>query len=238
MKTRTFAAAACAFALTLGGCSDAKDERGLRYMPDMMDAPALKAQEARTVTTADGTVYEVPAMMAPVEGTLARDFVAYDIANTAEGLEQAKGLVNPLSPTVAVLKRGQDRFDIYCAVCHGKDGNVANSYVAGEGRVQGIVSISTPGVTAMPDGQIYHIMTHGRGRMPNYRAQLSADDRWSVIHYLRALTTAVSAKDAAAQDLEQRQRDGAAEQFRQPAPTVPEYEQGQWPSNIQREDAQ
>ncbi|MDA3959226.1 MAG: cytochrome c [Planctomycetota bacterium] len=231
-------------ALAVSGCGEGKSKRGLNYFPDMYNSPGLKSQEAlqkeaelddqgNVVTPAT----DIPAMVPPVAGTVSRDFNPYDLPDTPEGLELAKQLSNPAAPTREVLMRGQERFNIYCAVCHGKDGNVANSYVAGEGRVQGIVSINTDSVAAMPDGQIYHIITNGRGRMPHYRAQLLPEDRWSVIHYLRALHTAVAAKGDALQELEQIQ-DEAQERFRQLPEPVPEYEQGQWPAKIRPEAAQ
>ncbi len=232
--------------LAASGCGGSKDDRGLRYMPDMADSAAKKSQEAwrqEQVLGEDGTLVspaiDVPAMLEPVAGSVPRDFNPYDIPDTVEGLEQAKQLVNPLSPAVPVLRRGQDRFDIYCAVCHGKDGQVANSFVGGEGRrVQGIVSITTPTVAAMPDGQIYHIITHGRGRMPDYSAQLLPEDRWAVIHYLRALHAAVSAEGEALRELEQLEAGGAEERFRPLPVPVPEYDLQRWPDKIRREEAE
>lgn len=227
------------------GCGESKDERGLNYMPDMYDSPAKKSQEAwRTpaVVDEDGKVVQqpvdVPMMLEPVAGSVPRDFNAYDIPNTPEGLESAMALENPIAPTVPVLIRGQDRYDIFCAVCHGKDGQVANSYVAGEGRVQGIVSITTPTVAAMPDGQVFHIITHGRGRMPNYRAQLLPEDRWSVIHYLRALNDAVSGDEEALRTFERLEREGAKGLFRPLPEPIPEYERSTWPGKIRREENQ
>lgn len=235
----------CATLALLVGCGGGgKDDRGLRYMPDMYDSPAKKSQEAwRKPAEVDdegkevGRPVDVPMMLTPVEGSVPRDFSPYDIPDTPEGLELAKELVNPISPTTEVLRRGHERFDIFCAVCHGKDGQVANSFVAGEGRVQGIVSITTPTVNEMPDGQIYHIVTHGRGRMPNYQAQLLPEDRWAVIHYLRALHRATSAKGEELQVLERSERSGAAERFAPAVAPVPEYEQEDWPANIQREES-
>jgi len=234
----------CIVVALLAGCGEGKDERGLRYMPEMYDSPAKKSQEAwrkPAVTDDQGNVVErpvdVPMMLTPVEGSVPRDFSPYDIPDTPEGLELAKGLVNPIQPTEAVLRRGHERFDIFCAVCHGKDGQAANSYVAGEGRVQGIVSITTPTVDAMPDGQIYHIVTHGRGRMPNYSAQLLPQDRWAVIHYLRALHRATSAKGDELKALEQAEIEGAGERFEPLPEPVPEYQQQDWPAKIQREES-
>ena len=228
--------------LVVAGCGSGKDERGLRYMPDMYDSPAKKSQEAwrkEAVLDEDGNVIspavDYSVMLQPVDGSVPRDFNPYDIADTPEGLEEAKLLPNPVTPTVQVLRRGRDRYDIYCAVCHGKDGQAANSYVAGEGRVQGIVSITTPGVAAYPDGQIYHIITHGRGRMPHYRAQLLPEDRWAVIHYLRSLHAATSAEGDALDALKELD-DDSGEQFEPLPEPVPEYLQQDWPDKIQRED--
>lgn len=193
-----------AVALVLAGCGNEETtSRGFVYMPDMYDTPALKSQDVMTVVldaegkpvplpmmTAPasvlpegGTIHYVPVLLKPPAGTVSRHFVGYPF----EALDFAgpRDLVNPVLPTAAVLKEGQQRFRISCAPCHGNDGNALNSYVGH--KFTGIPSLNTPVVGYMTDGDLYHIMTMGRGRMPNYRAQLMPEQRWAVAHYVKLL---------------------------------------------------
>ncbi len=198
----------------LSGCSDEKDSRGIDYMPDMYVTPAEKSQYANAVVLVGdkkderldrplmskaegGEIHHVPVMLTPPEGTLSRDFVPYPIA--ADQGPAAKNLANPYLPTAEVLKRGQKYFNINCAVCHGNDGNAANGYVAKQ--FTGVLSLNGPNLNLLSDGEIYHIVTHGRGRMPNYRAQLLPENRWAVVHYVRALNRATLAQTDADKDL-------------------------------------
>lgn len=190
--------------LTIAGCgSDEKSHRGLEYMPDMYESPAYKSQQVMeivingegqpvvlpvmtdpaSVKPETGTIHYVPAMMPPPAGTVSRHFVAYPygVLDTAS----ANKLANPLLPTADVLREGQKRFHISCAPCHGNDGDTLNGYVAH--KFTGIPSLNSPTIPFMTDGDIYHIITMGRNRMPNYRAQLLPEQRWSVVHYVRLL---------------------------------------------------
>jgi mono/diheme cytochrome c family protein len=176
----------------LVSCSDEKSNRGIELMPDMYHSPAYRQQAAMVVPkerSADGKEHHVPALLPPVAGTVARDFTPYQIA--AADLESARQLVNPLAPTTDVLVQGQHGFNIYCATCHGRDGNSANGYVAK--HFAGVPSINGPNVASFSDGELYHIVTMGRGRMPAYAAQLLPQQRWAVVHYLRALDRATLA---------------------------------------------
>lgn len=234
---RRWTAPIAALLLALVGCEEGKGERGLRYMPDMAESSAYKAQEAMVVppeVDAEGEPVappqHVPAMLEPVPGTLPRDFVPYDLPDTQAGLEAARELVNPLAPTPAVLRLGQDRYNVFCAVCHGRTGNKDDGYVAG--RVAGILSIDTENVASMPDGQIYHIISNGRGRMPDYRAQLLPDERWAVIHYVRAL--GLAAREDLQEELRAREAAGARTRFPPREEPVPGYERGRWPQGRKR----
>lgn len=208
-------------ALVLVSCGEAKSERGLKYMPDMYQSPALKSQEAYTITTEDDAgnevTVEVPAMRVPPTGTVPRGFIPYD---AAADTQMGKGLQNPLLADAATLRLGRDKYNQFCAVCHGNDGDVANGYVAT--KFGGILSVNTKVVNDYEDGHIFWIIANGRNRMPDYSAQLTAKERWAVIHYVRALYQATTNKDA--KDLE-----SGGREFKPLPEPVPEYEQDNWP---------
>jgi mono/diheme cytochrome c family protein len=204
MRNLIASIAVAAGLLTMVSCgSDEKAHRGLDYIPDMYESPAFKSQQVmpvvldaqgkpvdlpvmadlESVKPEGGSIHYVPAMLTPPVGTVSRDFVPYPYE--AMDFAGPHFLVNPLAPTAAVLKEGQQRFRISCAPCHGNDGDALNSYVGY--KFTGIPSLNTPNVAALTEGDIYHIVTSGRNRMPNYRAQLLPEQRWSVVHYVKLL---------------------------------------------------
>ncbi len=130
--------------------------------------------------------------MVPPAGTVSRESATYAIAAT--DWAAAKQLVNPLTPGAAVLRTGQRRFNVTCAVCHGRDGDAAHGYVAPTkehpDRFTGVPSLNGASLMGLSDGEIYHIVTLGRNRMPSLRAQVLPEERWAVILYLRALNGA------------------------------------------------
>lgn len=98
--------------------------------------------------------------------------------------------VNPLPITEKVLARGQERFNIYCAPCHGAAGD-GNGVVKKFGH--GAVPALTDEVRVKhPDGYLYRVIVAGSpsGLMLPYGDKLTAEDRWAVIAYVRALQLA------------------------------------------------
>jgi cytochrome c553 len=113
-----------------------------------------------------------------------------DTVSREQSIKSAPGK-NPLPITYAVLKRGQQRFDIYCAPCHGR---------AGDG--QGIIvkrgfpappSYHIPRLMQAQDSHFYDVITHGWGVMYSYASRVKPRDRWAIAHYIRALQLALHA---------------------------------------------
>ena len=91
----------------------------------------------------------------------------------------------PINVDKEVLIRGQERYNIYCSMCHGYTG-------AGDGTVvqKGFhvpTSIHTKNVRNYTDGELFHVITNGRRNMPAYKKQIQAQDRWAIVTYIRAL---------------------------------------------------
>ena len=91
----------------------------------------------------------------------------------------------PLPMTRDVLLRGQERYAIYCAPCHDLAGT-------GDGMIiqRGYTpppSLHTDRLRAAPAGHFFEVITNGLGNMPAYQGQISVDDRWKIIAYIRAL---------------------------------------------------
>jgi mono/diheme cytochrome c family protein len=89
----------------------------------------------------------------------------------------------PLS--LDLLKRGEQRFNIYCSPCHGRTGE-GNGIVVQRGYKQP-PSYFDPRLRAQPIGYFYDVISHGFGQMPDYAAQIQPKDRWAVAAYIRAL---------------------------------------------------
>jgi mono/diheme cytochrome c family protein len=105
------------------------------------------------------------------------------------------------------LKRGQERFNIYCAPCHGEsgygNGPIAQRAMAlqplADAGTSGWVKpqdLQDPKILARPDGHIFNTITHGARTMPPYDKQISVPDRWAIIAYLRALQLSQNAPGA------------------------------------------
>lgn len=92
---------------------------------------------------------------------------------------------NPEEPTSDLVARGQERFQIFCAPCHGRTGD-GQSKLQERGRVRS-ADLTAERVRQMPDGRLYQIITHGTGLMPGYAFPLVPRDRWAIVAYLRQL---------------------------------------------------
>ncbi len=196
----------------------------IEILTDMDFQPKLKSQRTSDMF-ADGR-----GMRPIISGTLARgDF--YEDIPLSEGLEaeasaeidHAMLLPNAKNPDGTTVKlgefawvteipmevnedlmaRGEARFNIYCAVCHGKtgkgDGLVSQRAMALQKATGGIgtwikpITLYDQPLRDQTVGQIFNTITHGVRKMPSYAAQIPVEDRWAIVLYVRALQKAGSA---------------------------------------------
>jgi mono/diheme cytochrome c family protein len=129
-------------------------------------------------------------MRQPVAGTVARGFVPYLI--TDETLASSK-LFNPLPVTEATMANGKKKYDTFCGVCHGDLGNgeikLSPAYKALP------ANLHSKSIRNYTDGQIFHVITNGKGAMKGYGSFTTVEERWEIIHYLRALQQSQNASD-------------------------------------------
>jgi mono/diheme cytochrome c family protein len=122
---------------------------------------------------------------APVPGTIPRGFSPFHYGPGQEEAARAgRELKNPFQPTEENLARGQQVYSNYCAVCHGATGNGDGPIIP---KYPNPPSYKTDQSKARADGELFHVITMGRVNMPSHAAQVSADDRWKVILYIRKL---------------------------------------------------
>jgi mono/diheme cytochrome c family protein len=180
MKCGAWLCSLILMAILLGGCKT-KSHPLMEYMPDMFRQPSVKAQESDP--NAPGGI----GMRLPVAGTIPRGYVPYPYA-LGDTL-QANQLPNPLPPTQDVLEAGRKYFNSYCIVCHGPRGD-GRGYIVP--KFTQPPSLLSDKVRHWPDGRIFHTITLGQGLMNSYATQLLPEQRWAVIHYVRALQRAAN----------------------------------------------
>jgi mono/diheme cytochrome c family protein len=171
------ALAALVAVLSLVGCSHRKSQPAFEYMANMAHSASVKAQNEDPMNPG------ISAMRPPVPGTVPRGFTPYRYA-AGDSLLAQRELVNPLPRTADVLGRGQRVFMTYCVVCHGPKGD-GQGYIVPKFPMP--PSLLSEKVTGWPDGRIFHVVTRGQNLMPSYASQILPEDRWAVIHYVRAL---------------------------------------------------
>lgn len=91
----------------------------------------------------------------------------------------------PLELDAALLRRGQERFNIYCSNCHGRTGE-GNGMIVQRGYRQP-PTYHSDRLRGVPIGHFFDVMTNGFGVMPSYAIQIKPRDRWAIAAYIRAL---------------------------------------------------
>lgn len=91
----------------------------------------------------------------------------------------------PVELTAQLLKRGQQRFDIYCSVCHARSGDGTGMIVQRGYRQP--PTFHSDRLRGVPIGHFFDVMTNGFGSMPAYALQVGPRDRWAIAAYIRAL---------------------------------------------------
>jgi mono/diheme cytochrome c family protein len=136
-----------------------------------------------------------------VPGTVARGQLHDDPLLETGKIGNAEATIFPFRVDEKVLTRGRERFDIFCAPCHGRTG-------AGDGMVvrrgyRRPASYHDDRLRNVPVGHFIDVMANGFGAMPDYADQVGARDRWAIAAYIRALQLS---EHAALADVPERER--------------------------------
>jgi mono/diheme cytochrome c family protein len=169
------AAAALAALLLLAGCRQ-----------DMHDQPRYEAYE-RSEFFPDHR-----ASRDPIAGTVARGQLKEDELLETGKVGDAFADSFPEPVTLEILKRGQQRFEIYCTPCHGRSGR-GNGMVVERGYRRP-PSFHIDRLRNERPGYLFDVITRGFGSMPDYATQIGVRDRWAVVAYLRALQLSQNAR--------------------------------------------
>lgn len=147
---------------------------------DMHDQPKLEPLEASTFFR-DGR-----ASRQPPEGTIARGLLAENLAlTTGNGPDGKPVTTSPMPFSRALLERGRQRYDIFCAPCHDRTGGGAGMIVQRGYRKP--PTFHDERLRTAPDGHFFAAITNGFGVMPKYAQQVPVADRWAIVAYIRAL---------------------------------------------------
>lgn len=174
----------------LAGCRGDISEKPPRHMFDDMDWQAKFQPEGESPFFADGR-----AMRPLIAGTVARGELR---DNEAAGgfytgkLADAFLTKVPFPVDEHVLRRGQERFNIYCAPCHDKTGSGHGTVIErgklGPGRGFSIpIDLASEHPRTIGDGEIFSYISNGIRNMPAYRVQIPEKDRWAIVSWVRVL---------------------------------------------------
>jgi mono/diheme cytochrome c family protein len=179
----------------------------IQIFPDMDNQDKVKAQSPSTFF-ADGMGSRLP-----VVGTQPRGFnpegdavigdipehefggldIYYHTGKIGDyygtGMPEELELSNAES-AAALIRRGRERFGIYCAVCHGASGD--GQGITGKYGVPAIANFHLGNFQSetYPDGRLYDVITHGKGQMSGYGYNIPVRDRWAIVAYVRTLQAA------------------------------------------------
>jgi mono/diheme cytochrome c family protein len=153
---------------------------------DMQDQPRFRPFRPTTFF-ADGR-----SARPQVAGTVARGHLEDDELLDRGTVDGKPAEIFPFPVTAEVLARGRDRFDIFCAPCHGRTGDGDGMVV--ERGMKRPTSYHAERLRAAPPGYVFDVITHGFGAMFDLADRIPAEDRWRIVAYVRALQRSQSAK--------------------------------------------
>ncbi len=175
-----------------GRRGDLSRNRPLQIFPDMKRQLKLRPQ------TANGFFASGLSSQLPQPGTIAQERPmlvggqnVYSFQDVPVYTGRTPGTtnfveLNPLPISSALLARGQERFNIYCAPCHGQTGE-GNGMPKKIGAMAIVANLHDKRIVELADGELFHVVSNGRNNMQGYAPQIPVEDRWAIIAYTRAL---------------------------------------------------
>ncbi len=131
----------------------------------------------------------------PVEGTVARGQLHEDSYFYTGRAGSGFGDSMPFAVSKEVLERGRERYDIYCAPCHSLVGD-GNGFIPSRGFSRRPPSYHIARLQKAPLGYFYDVISNGFGIMSDYASQITPQDRWNIVAYVRALQLSQNATRA------------------------------------------
>lgn len=177
--------------MVVASCQNDK-KPNYQYMPNMYESVAYEAYSEHEIFE---SITGGSASMKPATGSVARGWMPYEIENNAAGYAFAKAnLDNKTLNTDSRAAKGEELYNIYCGICHGKKGDGKGTLVKRE-KILGVPAYNDQG-RAITEGSIYHVMYYGINSMGSYASQMTEDEMWMVDHYVMSLKDKLDGKEA------------------------------------------
>ena len=174
------------FSIIISACNN---QSGYEYMPNMYRSPSLETYSTNT--------YFKDSINArlPVDGTIARNYLStFYFDGDLEGyLQSGKFAKNPLEINEKNLKEGEALYGMFCAHCHGPEGNgggsIGHPIYSNIPHYNDKKQIRRTGKTMseLKAGHIFHSITYGVNAMGPHSSQLSEDERWKLVMHVQKL---------------------------------------------------
>jgi len=186
------------------GCKRDKTQTALEYMPNMYRGPALEAYSAGPAEYLNNA----QSALLPPQGSVPRGYEPYGYTNTQAGYDSALAyLRSPHSVLVDSLRNlaadslrlaeGKELYAIFCTHCHGEKGDGNGTLVQNE-KFLGVPSYASDRLPNITEGSIFHVITHGKNLMGSHASQITAEERWKIVHYVWKLRSDLAPKPVAA----------------------------------------
>jgi hypothetical protein len=159
-----------------------KRDPGRVYMPDMTYSRAFEAYAPNNLKSEN--INYIPY---PVEGTIRRgDLFPYPLPNDSNGYRMSAEIKDPLPPLDTIqMAEAQRLFNINCAICHGPKLDAQGPLSTG-GKIPAVANLTLKQYVDMPVGTMFHTVTYGKNNMGSYASQLTRQQRWMVIQYVKS----------------------------------------------------
>ena len=189
-----------AIVFSLGSCQKAGvNNTGSEYMPGMYHSIAYEANYStyyarnQWVDQKGYAFYASPRK--PVKGTIARDNGVSDSEpfyygdTEEERLKAIENVKSPFEATEKGIEKGKHLYGIYCAICHGENGDGEGYLVREDGGMYPSMpaNFMSDDFKSSSDGRYYYTIMKGRNMMESFNDKLSYKERWQVIHYIRSM---------------------------------------------------
>ena len=171
------------FAGVVTACHD-KSKPNYQYMPNMYESVAYETYSESSAFNSPNGLQGKEGQLPPV-GTVKRGYVPYEFPNTPEAYNAVKAanIASPLDPSKIDMKKAEELYNIYCAICHGTAGD-GKGYLVTQGKYLGVPSYAD---RVINQGSINHVINYGLNSMGSYANQLDQQERWMVAAYVMQL---------------------------------------------------
>lgn len=168
------------FVILFSSCDKRSTERGYSFLPDM------EHSQAYDTYSENPNFEDSMTLRKPSEGTIPRGMIPYPLKKTDEDMALAgKTFFNPLEVTDENLAQGKLQYERFCAQCHGEKGDGQGFLYTSKKYAFPPANLLQEKTVNRPDGEIYHIINVGIKIMGAHASQISQEDRWRIVMYIR-----------------------------------------------------